>query len=209
MTALLFDFDGTIADTNALWAPATRVCFADNGFELDDQMLERLFCAPWPEVLPGLSPAAAAAIERDIVIAIRDAYLGCPPAPGLDVLLDELERVPKAIVTSSYRRELVGPYLRRHGLDVSFPLVIGCEDTERLKPDPEPVLLALRRLGADPRGAWLIGDSAADVQAARSAGIRSVTLGNRAAGGDRFADSVEALGVLLTAIMTEDEDHAR
>ena len=207
MIALLFDFDGTIADTAALWPPATRACFAARGFALDDGLLGQVLDNPWTDVLPGLSPSAAAAIERDIVASIRDAYLDCPPAEGLSALLETFAAVPKAIVTSSYRDELIAPYLRRHGLDKHFSAVVGCEDTQRLKPDPEPVLLALRLLNAGRRGTWLIGDSLADTRAAKSAAIGSIALGNLAASGDRFAESVQALGALLTAIMAEDEDH--
>jgi HAD superfamily hydrolase (TIGR01549 family) len=207
MTALLFDFDGTIADTAALWPPAIRACFAAYGTALDDELLSRVLDNPWADVLPRLSPSAAAAIERDIVASVRDAYLACPPTEGLIALLETFASVPKAVVTSSYREELIAPYLRRHGLDKHFSAVVGCEDTERLKPDPEPVLLALRLLNAGRRGTWLIGDSLADIQAAKSAGIGSIALGNLAAGGDRFAESVQALRALLTAIVAEDEYH--
>lgn len=207
MTCLLFDFDGTIADTAALWPPAIRACFAAYGTVLDDELLGLVLDNPWADVLPGLPPSAAAAIERNIVAAIRDAYLDCPPAEELIALLETFAAVPKAIVTSSYRKELITPYLRKHSLDKHFSVVVGCEDTERLKPDPEPVLLALRLLNAGRRGAWLIGDSLADTQAAKSAAIGSIALGNRAAGGDRFAESVQALRALLAAIVAEDEDH--
>jgi phosphoglycolate phosphatase-like HAD superfamily hydrolase len=172
-------------------------------------MLSRILSNPWPDVVPGLSEPAAIAIEHDIVSSIREPYLDCPPAAGLDVLLSTFAEVPKAIVTSSYRERLVVPYLRRHGLDHHFSVVVGSEDTDRLKPDPEPVLLALSLLGADRSGAWMVGDSRADIEAARSAGIGSVGLGIRTAGGDHFADSMQALGRLLTAIMTEDEHGAQ
>jgi len=203
--ALLFDFDGTIADTSAAWVSATRGCFAARGFELDDKMLRRLLTSPWPDVVPGLSQAAALVIEDDIVDSIREAYLGCPPTAGLHEFLRGFAAIPKAIVTSSYRERLVAPYLRRHGLDHHFRVVVGSEDTARLKPDPEPVLLALRLLGAGLSGAWMIGNSRADIEAARSAGIGSVGLGDSASGADHVADSMHALGRLLAALMAEDE----
>ncbi len=204
VSALLFDFDGTITETGPLWDHAIQQCFAARGFELDGLVLAALLAEPWCDVIPGLSPSVALAIEADIVTAIRPAYLECPPAPGLDVVLDHFDGVPKAIVTSSYREELVVPYLRRNDLEGHFAVVVGAEDTEFLKPHPEPVLLALRRLKVSDQGAWLIGDSLADIEAARSAGIRSVGIGNPAIGGDLFADSVQALCSVLASVVAED-----
>jgi len=204
VSALLFDFDGTIAETGPLWDHAIRQCFAARGFELDELALAALLTTPWCDVLPGLSPSVALAIEADIVTTIRPAYLECPAVPGLDVVLGRFSGVPKAIVTSSYREQLVVPYLRRHDLDGHFAVVVGAEDTEYLKPHPEPVLLALRGLNVSDRSAWLIGDSRADIEAARSAGIRSVGIGNPAIGGDLFADSVQALCSVLASVATED-----
>lgn len=204
VSALLFDFDGTIVETGHLWADATRRCFAARGFEIDEFVLASLLTTPWSDALPGLTPSDAIAIEADIIAAIRPAYLECPRAPGLDALLDQCHDVPKAIVTSSYREHLVGPYLSRHNLDEHFAVVVGAEDTECLKPSPEPVLLALHQLNVSNRRAWLIGDSPADIEAARSAGIWSIGLGNPALGGDLFADSVQALCSILTALTAED-----
>jgi phosphoglycolate phosphatase-like HAD superfamily hydrolase len=114
-----------------------------------------------------------------------------------------------AIVTSSYRERLVVPYLRRHGLSGYFAAIVGSEDTDTLKPSPEPVLAALRLLDADPTEAWMIGDSVADVAAARSAGIRSIALGHEAIGADRVAESADALRVVLAGLVPENEYSAR
>ena len=206
MNALLFDFDGTIVDTARIWSRTTRTCFAARGFDLEDRMLSRVLVSPWRDVVPGLSDLDALAIEEDLVCSIREAYLDCPPAVGLDTFLGTFADVPKAIVTSSYRERLVAPYLRRHALDDYFSVVVGSEDTGLLKPSPEPVLLAMRLLNVDRSGVWLIGDSPADIEAARSAGIKSVGLGDPAIGGDLVADSIQELAALLLTVTTEDED---
>jgi HAD superfamily hydrolase (TIGR01509 family) len=199
VNALLLDFDGTIVETSGTWTEVTRASFAAHGFVLDDETLDRVLSSPWETVLPALSAADALAIEARLVEAIRDAYLECPPVPGLEPFLDHFARVPKAIVTSSYREQLVVPYLRRYGLEHHFDVVVGSEDCERLKPDPEVIRLAMERLGVGRSGVWLIGDSAADVEAARAAGIASLTVGSRAIGGDLAADSLDAVASLLRA----------
>src|SRR3712207_6684408 len=72
---------------------------------------------------------------------------------------------------------------RRVGVDLAFDVlpighlfgaVVTAEDTERHKPDPEPVLRALERLGADPAESAFVGDSPFDVGAGKAAGIFSV-----------------------------------
>jgi pyrophosphatase PpaX len=57
-----------------------------------------------------------------------------------------------------------------------FDTVVGGDETERHKPDPEPLLLALERLEARPQEAAYVGDAPFDVQAAKAAGIYSVAV---------------------------------
>lgn len=61
------------------------------------------------------------------------------------------------------------PTLREHA-----DVIIGMEDTERHKPDPDPVLEALRRLGASPSEAAYVGDSPFDIAAGKAAGVLAV-----------------------------------
>jgi pyrophosphatase PpaX len=58
-----------------------------------------------------------------------------------------------------------------------FEVVVGFEDTERHKPDPDPVLAALRKLGAEPSEAAYVGDSPFDIRAAKAAGVFAVAVG--------------------------------
>src|SRR5262245_34789942 len=59
----------------------------------------------------------------------------------------------------------------------TFDVVIAYDDTERHKPDPDPVLAALERLDAEPADAAYIGDSPFDVRAAKAAGVFAVAVG--------------------------------
>ena len=87
-------------------------------------------------------------------------------------------------------------------LDGMFETVVTADETERLKPDPEPLLLALERLHAEPKDAAYVGDSPFDIEAARAAGVFAVgvTWGGifprerlDAAGPDVVVDTVEEL----------------
>jgi pyrophosphatase PpaX len=61
-------------------------------------------------------------------------------------------------------------------LEPYFDVVVGSDETERHKPHPDPILLALERLEAEPRGSAYVGDSPFDVQAAKAAGVLAVAV---------------------------------
>jgi len=96
-------------------------------------------------------------------------------------LLDVLPRLRAegrrlGIVTAK-RHRTVGLALDRFPeLAGQFEVIVGFEDTDRHKPDPDPVLAALRKLGADPSQAAYVGDSPFDIQAAKAAGVFAVAV---------------------------------
>jgi pyrophosphatase PpaX len=58
-----------------------------------------------------------------------------------------------------------------------FDAVVAADDTERHKPDPDPVLLALERLQARPEDTAYVGDAPFDVQSAKAAGVYAIAVG--------------------------------
>ena len=61
-------------------------------------------------------------------------------------------------------------------LERFFDVVVGSDDTERHKPDPEPLLYALEQLDAEPQQAAYVGDSPFDIRAAKAAGVHAVAV---------------------------------
>jgi HAD superfamily hydrolase (TIGR01509 family) len=84
-----------------------------------------------------------------------------------------------AIVSSASRSKIV-PLLKRHNIQEYFKAVISGDDVQNPKPHPEPIKQALAATETAPQVALMVGDSTADIEAARSAGVRSVgvTYGN-------------------------------
>ena len=81
-------------------------------------------------------------------------------------------------IVTAKRHRTAGLALDRFpALARSFEVVVAHEDTERHKPDPEPVLLAVERLGGVPAEAAYVGDSPFDIGAARAAGVYAVAVG--------------------------------
>lgn len=81
------------------------------------------------------------------------------------------------IVTAKRHRTVALALDRFPELAEHFDVVIAHEDTDRHKPDPDPVLTAVERLGAEPSQAAYVGDSPFDIQAAKAAGAFAVAVG--------------------------------
>jgi pyrophosphatase PpaX len=101
---------------------------------------------------------------------------------AFDDFLDVLPRLRgegrRLGIVTAKRHRTVGLALDRFPeLAEQFEVVVGYEDTERHKPEPDPVLLALDRLGAAPAEAAYVGDSPFDIQAAKAAGVFAVAVG--------------------------------
>ena len=79
-------------------------------------------------------------------------------------------------VATSKRRSSAELTLRHSGLEDVIPVTVAMDDTERHKPHPEPLLLALERLGADPAQTVYVGDAVVDVQAAHAAGLPAISV---------------------------------
>ena len=126
--------------------------------------------------------------------------------PGAEELLTELGGSGAIIgVVTSKRHVSARNTLRAAGLDGHLPLLVAMEDTAVHKPNPEPLLLALQRLGVRAADCVYVGDAVVDVLAARAAGIASIAVtwgaGDRAdllgAGPLAVVDTMEELRAQL------------
>ncbi len=81
------------------------------------------------------------------------------------------------IVTAKRHRTVDLALARFPALASSFDVVVAHEDTERHKPDPEPVLLAVEKLGGSPQDAAYVGDSPFDIGAGKAAGVFAIAVG--------------------------------
>lgn len=174
---VLFDLDGTLADTVGLILHCYRHTMevhlgralpderwlATIGRPLRDQMLD--FCE---------GPDEAEAMIRTYVAHQREVHDGMVrPFPGACDLLDELAgRGVRLGVVTSKRREMAERTLDRCGLRGAVEVLVGADDVRHGKPDPEPVVRALDALGdAAPGDAVFVGDSPYDLRAGRAAGV--------------------------------------
>ncbi len=93
-----------------------------------------------------------------------------------DVLVRLHEEGRRLGVVTAKRRSTVELAFASVPLGHLFEAVVGGDETERHKPDPEPLLLGAERLGADPAATAYVGDSPFDVRAAKAAGMFAVAV---------------------------------
>jgi HAD superfamily hydrolase (TIGR01509 family) len=176
---VLFDLDGTLADSDPLIAAAVVESCAHYGYRVTAEEVTPHIGPPMVVMLQQMLPIGPEWAET-ITGDYRERYLDrfmprTPPLPGARALLDGLRArgVPMAIVTN--KNEDGGRALVRIlGWERLFEVVVGVDTTGRGKPAPDPVLHALGALGAAPGAAAIVGDSPADMGAGRAAGLRAV-----------------------------------
>jgi pyrophosphatase PpaX len=169
----LFDFDGTLVDSVALildsFRYATRTVL---GVVPDDGVLMAGVGTPLREQMQSLDPARAdelVAVYREHN-TLRHADL-LRPYPGVDAMLAGLRGRGCAVgIVTSKMRDAVELGLRHVPLG-TFDVVVTCDDTDRHKPDPAPVVHGLALLGAAAADAVYVGDAPYDVRAGRAAGV--------------------------------------
>jgi sugar-phosphatase len=188
--ALLFDNDGTLLSSLGSvdrcwshWAEEHGISAEEFGrVELHGRTAADIIRDLLPEERV---PEALARIEQLEVEDVPEG--GVVPLPGTAELLRSLPEGSWAVVTSATRR-LAEARLRHLGIEA--PLVIAADDITNGKPDPEPYLLAARKLGADPARCVVFEDAPAGLEAGRAAGMRTVALVTTHARDELRADAV-------------------
>ena len=85
-------------------------------------------------------------------------------------------------IVTSRTRESAQRYMDMFGIDGYFEAMVTCEDTDIHKPNPEPILLCLEKMGITGEEALMVGDSPFDIKCANNAGVKSVLVDWRITG---------------------------
>ena len=198
--ALLLDMDGTLVHSTTEVETVWRLWC--QGHRLDPApVLAMCHGVRSREVIRALAPQLDLAREVALLDELEIQHAGvAEPIAGARTLLAALAPDRWALVTSASQR------VARHRLaSAGLPLprlLIGAEDVVRGKPDPEPYLLAARRLGLAPADCLVFEDAPAGIRSALQAGCQVVQIG----GDKRLDDGVRArLEDWRQIRLTEDE----
>jgi pyrophosphatase PpaX len=178
---ILFDLDGTLIDSGPIIMASMRhASVTVLGLEPDEERVRAAIGGPGLIAqMRDLDPnrvdelVAVYRAHNEPLHATLEAF------EGIFELLGELRRRGHrlGIVTAKRVSTVHLAFERFPLLRELTEVLVGAEDTERHKPDPDPVLEALRRLGARPDDAVYVGDSPFDIRAGKSAGALAVAVG--------------------------------
>ncbi|QOY60017.1 HAD family hydrolase [Thermophilibacter immobilis] len=173
----LFDFDGTLADTEAYNMRILASICRKFGVEPTISELGSIASSSGEETVPALFAGHGREVSAEEFFSDwsdnKDVYYELPLkiAPGVEGLLGRIRtRGVRTCVVSTTEADRLEAALGRTGMRGYFDDVVGWEATERHKPDPDPYLEGLRRMGADAFRSVVFEDSPAGVRAGKAAG---------------------------------------
>ena len=207
--AVIFDFDGTLADTRKLIVTAKQEMMKELGLKVLDEKTcvssigltaYDAFSRDYPE----LSSEEVEVLVKTYRAKFEELKTSMPPElfPGVDKVFSELKKrgIALTIETSRNRKSLL-EFVGNWGMTDDFSVILCAEDTDKVKPEPEPVLKTLEALSIAPDQALVVGDMPVDILMGKRAGAFAcgVTYGNSnreellASGADFVIDSMEEL----------------
>jgi pyrophosphatase PpaX len=176
---VLFDLDGTVVDSGAIILASMRHATRQVlGIEASDAELLAAVGGPGLEA----QMAAFAPDRVDELVRVYRAHNipvhdDLQPCEGMEDVIVRLHQdgVRLGVVTAK-RRDTAELAFTKLQVGHLFDVLVGGDETERHKPDPDPLLLAARRLGVDPIDCAYVGDSPFDIRAAKAAHMYSVAV---------------------------------
>lgn len=173
--AVIFDFDGTLADSyDAITASVNHVRAANGLPALPEaevkqhvgRGLEKLLA----DLLPGTDIDRNVALYRAHHVAVMREHTRL--LPGARAALEALKRAGRLLAVCSNKKvAFTRALLDSLGVAAFFDAVLGPDDVPQPKPAPDMLLAALARLDVAAAEALYVGDMAVDVQTARAAGV--------------------------------------
>ena len=191
MPVILFDVEGTLVDSAPLTLQSWKATLAEFGRAVSLETLQRLSGMDGRDMLahlfPELTDAAAQQLLKNQGERYRAEYLPqVRPFPQVADLFEALRRAGKSIgLATDCSRDELDHYLDLTGVRTLVAASACGDEADHGKPHPDLLRLALKKLGARPRDAVMIGDTPFDVLAARNADTQAVGLRT---GGFRDAD---------------------
>lgn len=188
--AVLFDLDGTLADTVPLIAEHIAMAVTAFGVPIEPGVVVPYIGRPLLVPLLELSglPETDPRIDQ-MVRAYHETWAGAVNEQGHELLLPGVHGMLQQLRAAGYgigvvtAKETAGAryLLEAIGIDGDIDVIVGTDQVEHGKPAPDSVLLALNLLGAPAADTWYVGDATSDMEMALAAGMRAMGITTGAA----------------------------
>jgi beta-phosphoglucomutase-like phosphatase (HAD superfamily) len=179
--AYLFDCDGTIVDSMPLHYIAWKRVLAEWNCEFGEQTFYAWGGMPVAEIISTLNVRDNLAMPVEEVAKRKEAlyFEILPELQGVPEVLEHIAfshgHIPFAVVSGSTQDSVIASLGVLDLLD-RFETLVCAGDYQRSKPDPEPFLVAAKRLGVNPEECLVFEDTETGIQAATAAGMASVKI---------------------------------
>ena len=200
-TAVIFDLDGVLMDSEQLWNGAKEALVREAGGRWRDEAPTVMMGMSSPEWAAYLHdelgvPMDVDAINRDVVRRMEEGYRReLPLLPGAtDAVRSLAARWPLGLASSS-NRELIDLVLELAGFADAFRVTVSSEEVARGKPAPDVYLATARRLGVAPERSVAIEDSSNGLRSAAAAGMTVIAVPN-----PHYAPAADALVLAAAAV---------
>ena len=180
--AILFDHDGTLVDTEPVWAAAKVALTAEFGGTWTEQDTLDCLGLSMKFTLDRLRERGVdlpdEQINERLVAKVREAlaHQQVEFLPGIERFLTQVRdaQIPAAIVTNATTS--IAQRTADAAPEGTFSVVIGNDETTHPKPNPQPYLLAAQRLGVEPSRCVAVEDSPSGVRSATAAGMKVIVV---------------------------------
>lgn len=174
--ALIFDLDGTLADTMPVHFLAYKNILADYGIVFTPEIFATLAGVPAVQTFEQLNDRFGTNMNAEELGHFKEAeyekimHKMKPIAPVIDLVKKYYGKMPMAVGTGGYHR-LAWKTLNILGLDKYFEVLVSSNDVTYPKPDPETFLKCAELLGVDPADCEVFEDAELGMQAAKAGGM--------------------------------------
>ena len=176
--AVVFDMDGTLVSSlSTILHCESKISLKYTGKPLTLEDVISKFGPPARTIIRDMTASLPDPVQSRAVSEYYDCYSTTIRDkglifPGVTSLLQKIKSSARDLALfTGVEKKMMEYTLEPFGLSRFFKTIVTADDIEKSKPDPEGVVLAVKRLNARPRESIYIGDSPADIQSGRQAGV--------------------------------------
>jgi HAD superfamily hydrolase (TIGR01509 family) len=206
VSAVVFDMDGVLTDTETIWDEVRQGLAAQDGVPWPEEATHAMLGMSTPEwseymaTTVGVKGDAAAVARRTIDEMAARYHQHLPTLPGAAAAVERLsQRWPLGLASSSPRR-LIDAVLSELGLTERFGATVSTEEVAAGKPSPDGYIRVCELLGVDPTRAVAIEDSSNGLRSAAAAGMKVIAVPHEA-----FPPADDALALTASVVRSLDE----